>query len=64
MQLTMDDTNVEWLDQKSRINHLFNGFGPTDLLLPQLTCPNPIFGPKLPKETRFLDKKFPFLNVV
>jgi len=26
----------EWLDQKSPINHPFKGFGPIDLLLPQL----------------------------
>jgi len=46
----MDDINVAWLDQKSPINHSFKGFGHTDLLLPQLTSPNPIFGPKLPKK--------------
>ncbi len=49
----MDDINVEWLDQKSPINHPFKGFGPTNLLLPQLTFPNPIFGPELLKKTCF-----------
>ncbi len=33
----MDDINVEWLDQKSLINHPFKGLGPTNLLFPQLT---------------------------
>jgi hypothetical protein len=64
MQLIMDDTNVEWLDQKSPINHLFKGFSPTDLLLPQLTSLNPMFGPEFPKEIGFLERKFTFLNVV
>jgi len=32
MQLTMDDTNVEWLDQKPPINHPFKGFGPTNTI--------------------------------
>jgi hypothetical protein len=43
----MDDMNVEWLDQKSPINHSFKGFCPTDVLLPQLICLNPIFGLEL-----------------
>jgi hypothetical protein len=60
----MDDINVEWLDKKSLLNHLFKGFGLTNLLFPQLTFPNPIFGPKLPEETNFIKRKFPFLNVV
>jgi hypothetical protein len=58
----MDDINVEWLDKKSPINHSFKGFGRTDLLLPQLTSPNPIFGPKLPKKQ--VSQNSPFLNVV
>jgi hypothetical protein len=60
----MDDINVEWLDQKSPINHMFKGFGPTNLLVPQLTSLNPIFGPKLPEEMGFPKRKSPFLNVV
>ncbi len=60
----MDDRNVEWLDNKSPINHMFKGFSPTDLLLPQLIFPNPIFGLELLKETSFLDRKSPFLNLV
>ncbi len=60
----MDDTNVQWLDQKPPINHPFKGFSPTNLLFPQLTSLNPIFGPEFPKETSFLERKFPFLNVV
>jgi hypothetical protein len=59
----MDDRNVEWLDNKSHINHPFKGFGPIDLLLPQLISPNPIFGPKLLKETSYLERKSPFLNI-
>jgi hypothetical protein len=53
----MDDTNLEWLDQKSPINHPFKGFNPTDLLLPQLTHLNPIFGPELPKLKKIPKKK-------
>ncbi len=64
MQLTMDDTNVEWLDQKSPINHPFKGFDPTDLLFPQLFFWHPIFGHELPKEIGFPKRNFPFLNVV
>jgi hypothetical protein len=64
MQLKMDDTNVEWLDKKSHINHMFKGFDPIDILFPQLTSLNPIFGPKIPKETSFLERKSPFLNVI
>ncbi len=60
----MDDTNVEWLNQKSPINHLFRGFGPTDLLLPQYTSLNSIFGLEFPKEIGFPKRKSPFLNVV
>jgi hypothetical protein len=56
MQLTMDDTNMEWLDQKSPINHPHKGFNPINMLLPQLISQNPIFGPKL-EETCFLDRK-------
>jgi hypothetical protein len=59
----MDDINVEWLDQKSPINNPFKGFDPTDLLLPQLTFSNPIFGHELPKKIGFLEKNSPFLNV-
>jgi hypothetical protein len=64
MQLTMDDTNVEWLDKKSPINHVCKGFDPIDLLFPQLTSLNPIFKPKFLKETNFPKKKSPFLNVI
>jgi hypothetical protein len=39
----MDDTNVEWLDQKSPIKHPFKGLSPTDLPLPQRTFAIPIF---------------------
>jgi hypothetical protein len=60
----MDDRNAKWLDNKSPINHLFKGFSPTNMLLPQLTFPNPIFGPKVLEETNFPNIKFPFLNVV
>jgi hypothetical protein len=50
MYLIMDDINVEWLDQKSPINHMFKGFGLIDLLFPQLTFLNPIFGTELLEE--------------
>jgi len=60
----MDDTNVEWLDQKPPINHPFKGFGPINLLFPQLTYLNLVFGPELPEETSFPKKLFSFLNVV
>ncbi len=60
----MDDTNVEWLDKKSPVNHMFKGFDPTDLMLPQLTSLNPIFKPKFLKKTSFPKKKFPFLNAI
>jgi hypothetical protein len=43
MEFTMDDTNVEWLYQKSPINHPFKGFSPIDILFPQLTSPIHIF---------------------
>jgi hypothetical protein len=46
----MDQTNVEWLDQKSLINDPFKGFCPTNLLLPYHIPPNPIFGHELPKK--------------
>jgi hypothetical protein len=46
----MDDINVEWLDQKSPINHMFKDFGLIDLLFPQLTFLNPIFGTELLEE--------------
>jgi hypothetical protein len=64
MQLTIDVTNLEWLDQKSPLNHSFKGFGPTDLLLPQFIFLNPIFGLELRKETCFPERKSSFLNVV
>jgi hypothetical protein len=60
----MDDTNAEWLDKKSLINHSFKGFVPTDLLLPQLTSFTPIFGPRFFEEIGFLKRRSPFLNVV
>ncbi len=60
----MDDTNVEWLDKKSPINHSLKGFAPINLLLPQLTFLNPIFGLELFEEIGFLEIKSPFLNVV
>jgi hypothetical protein len=46
----MDDMNVEWLDY---INHLFKDLGPINLLFPQLTFSNPIFGPEFLKEKNF-----------
>ncbi len=49
--------NVEWLDQKSPINHPFKGFCPIDLLLPQLISSNPIFGLELHEETSFLKRE-------
>jgi hypothetical protein len=40
------------------------GVGPTNLLFPQLTSQNPIFGPKLLEEMGFPKRQSPFLNVV
>jgi hypothetical protein len=48
----------------SLINDPFKDFGPTDLLFPQLTFPNPIFGPKIPKKLGFPRRKSPLMNVV
>ncbi len=60
----MDDMNVEWLDQKSLINHPFKGFGPINLMFPQPTSMNPIFGLEFFEETSFPKRKSSFLNVV
>jgi hypothetical protein len=55
---------VEWLDQKSPVNHMFKGFYPTDLFFPQLIPPNPVLEPRLLKKIGFPNRKSPFLNVV
>jgi hypothetical protein len=51
------------MDQKSPRNHPFKGVNPTNMLLPHLIPPNPIFGPELSKEIGSLKRKSPFLDV-